>query len=138
MSSFLVPMLTINQMVATISSLLRSDPDHLTAQMFIAAGIDIRQSGWEKRLAKAMFALNQEALHQRYGDPAEEHFIYRRVPSDANLYQTLKSVKCWLYQSSEGTVPESELYRFFKMVVRVWLLETIVSRLPEYEQAEWG
>lgn len=137
MSAFLVSMLTINRIVATISALLRSERYYNTAHMFVAAGFDISQSGWEERLAKAMFALNQEALRQRYGDPAKDRFVYKRVRADLNLYQTLKSVECWLYQCCEGPVPESKLYQFFKMVVRVWLLEVIVSRLPEYEEAEW-
>ena len=137
MSAFLVSMLTINRIVATLSSLLRSDRYSYTAKRFAEAGIDTSQVDWEARLAHAMFALNQEALYQRYGDPAEERFIYRLAPSLANLYQALKSVDCWLYQCAEGNVPESKLYQFFRTVVRMWLLEIIVYRTPEYEQAEW-
>jgi hypothetical protein len=137
MSAFLVSMLTINRIVATRSSLLRSDQYMYTAKRFAAAGIDTSQAGWEERLAKAMFALNQDALYQRYGDPAEERFIYRPVLSHANLYQALKSVDCWLYQCTEGNVPKSKLYQFFKTAVRMWFLEIIVYRTPEYEQAQW-
>lgn len=138
MSAFLVSMLTINRIVATIGALLRTGRYYNTAQRFAAAGFDISRSGWEERLAKAMFALNQEALRQRYGDPATDRFVYKWMTADPNLYQTLKSVECWLYQCCEGAVPESKLYQFFRTVVRVWLLKVIVSRLPEYEEAEWG
>ena len=138
MSAFLVSMRTINRIVAVISSLLRSNRDSWTATQFAAAGFDPRQDDWEERLAKAMFSLNQSALSQRYGDPATERFIYARVSVLPSLYQTVKSVQCWLYQCAEGDVPESKLYQFFNRVVRVWLLDILVSRLPEYEQAEWG
>ena len=137
MSAFLVSMLSINRIVATLSAPLRADRYSYVTKLFAEAGIDTATTGWEEKLAKAMFALNQKSLHQRYGDPAEERFIYRRVPSLANLYQVLKSVDCWLYQCTEGTVPQSKLYQFFKTAVRMWLLEIIVYRTPEYEQAQW-
>jgi hypothetical protein len=137
MSAFLVSMLTINRIVATLSSLLQSDDYPYVDTLFAEAGIDTAQAGWEKRLAHAMFALNQQALYERYGDPGEERFIYRPVPARSNLYQVLKSVNCWLYQCTEGNVPRSKLYRFFKTIVRVWLLELIVYATPEYEQAQW-
>jgi hypothetical protein len=137
MSAFLVSMLTINRIVATISFLLRSESYSHVTEAFAAAGIDTAQTGWEERLAKAMFALNQDALNQRYGDPAEERFIYRHVPEWSNLYQALKSIDCWLYQCAEGNVPKRKLYQLFKTAVRVWLLELIVYRSTEYDQALW-
>lgn len=137
MSAFLVSMLTINRIVATISFLLRSESySHLT-EVFAASGIDTAQAGWEERLAKGMFVLNQDALYQRYGDPSEERFIYQYVPALSNLYQALKSIDCWLYQCTEGNIPERKLYQLFKTSVRVWLLELIVYRSTEYDQALW-
>lgn len=138
MSAFLVSMSTINQIVAVISSLLRSHHNSRAADMFAEAGIDTTQPHWEEKLAKAMFALNQRALYWRYGDPIVERFIYTRLPVSPNLYQTLKSVECWLYQCTEGDVPKRKLYQFFKTVVRTWLLEIIIYRTPEYHKAEWG
>lgn len=137
MSAFLVSMLTINRIVAALSSLLRFHEYAHAADMFAAAGIDTTQAHWKEALAKAMFALNQQALYQRYGDPTTERFVYQQVQVLPNLYQTLKSVECWLYQCTEGDVPGCELYQFFKTFVRVWLLEIIVHRSPEYEEAQW-
>ena len=137
MSAFLVSMRSINQMVAAISWLLTSDEHSWTAERFAQAGFDTTQANWQARLARAMFSLNQEALHQRYGDPATERFVYEPVDDLPDLCQTLKSVQCWLYQCTEGDVPDRKLYRFFDTVVRVWLLDIIVSRLPEYAEAEW-
>jgi hypothetical protein len=137
MSAFLVSMRTINQIVATLSSLLRSHEYTHAATMFAASGIDTTQAHWEEALANAMFALNQEALYQRYGDPAEEQFVYKRVPALPNLYQVLKSINCWLYQCTEGNVPESKLYQFFKTFVRVWLMEIIIHQSSAYDEAQW-
>ena len=137
MSAFLVSMRTINRIVATLSLLLRSHQYAHAAELFAAAGIDTTQAHGKEALAKAMFALNQQALYQRYGDPATERFVYQPVQVLPNLYQTLKSVECWLYQCTEGDVPESKLYQFFKTFVRVWLLEIIVHQSPAYEEAQW-
>lgn len=137
MSAFLVSMRTINRIVATLSLFLRSHEYAHAADMFAAAGIDTTQANWKEALAQAMFALNQQALYQRYGDPATERFVYQPVQVLPNLYQTLKSVECWLYQCTEGDVPESKLYQFFKTFVRVWLLEIIVHQSPAYEEAQW-
>ena len=137
MSAFLVSMRSINQMVAVISSLLRFNRHLWIAKRFAAVGFATTQANWQERLAQAMFRLNQEALYQRYGDPATERFLYEPVDDLPDLCQTLKSVQCWLYQCTEGDVPDRKLYRFFDTVVRVWLLDIIVSRLPEYAEAEW-
>jgi len=137
MSAFLVSMRTINRIVATLSLLLRSHEYAHATELFAAAGIDTTQAHGKEALAKAMFALNQQALYQRYGDPATERFVYQQVQVLPNLYQTLKSVECWLYQCTEGDVPQRKLYQFFKTFVRVWLLEIIVHQSPAYEAAQW-
>jgi hypothetical protein len=50
----------------------------------------------------------------------------------------LKSLRCWLYQCSEGQVVKEPLYRFFNDVVEPYLMSKIICALPEYEQAHWG
>jgi hypothetical protein len=53
--------------------------------------------------------------------------------------QAFKALQCWLYQCTEGEIPElSKLYTFFKKVVISEWAELLVMRTPEYEQAEWG
>jgi hypothetical protein len=52
--------------------------------------------------------------------------------------QVLKSLQCWLYQCNEGDVPTTELYGLFDTDVQMYLMDTIITKLPEYEEATWG
>jgi len=137
MSAYVVEDETINGVVAWLVA---------DAQGSGQVAVDVLRShgyGQEnfERLARAMFQLNVEAVRQRYDEdepmlqhPQEFNYVSMMPPTDA---QALKSLKCWLYQCSEGHVPESALYRMFREVERAIAVE-IVSKLPEYEAAAWG
>jgi hypothetical protein len=62
----------------------------------------------------------------RYGDGEARKFRqldYRyRETESVPLVQVLKSLQCWLYQCSEGNVPETELYKLFDTDVQVYLM----------------
>ena len=51
--------------------------------------------------------------------------------------QVLKSLQCFLYQCTEGTIPKRKLYKTLRDIERV-LINDIISKLPEYDKAEWG
>ena len=63
---------------------------------------------------------------------------YSYKPAHGTEIQVLKSLRCWLYQCTEGQVVKEPLYRFFNDVVEQYLMSTIICALPEYEQAAWG
>lgn len=140
MSAFIVSAQTINQIVAGISFLVKQSETRQIPGRFAEAGFDTNQPGWEEKLANAMFALNAQAVAQRYSEPEAKGFTYARVAClpNPNIYQLLKSINCWLYQCSEGDVPQRPLYQFFEDGVVRWLLERIVYNLPQYEVAKWG
>lgn len=99
-----------------------------------------RPEGVEK-LAQAMFWLNVEAVNERYGEFEAEQFRpldyeYTLIPP-VGVYQTLKSLKCWLYQCSEGNVPETELFKAMQQLAYD-IMEEIVNATEEYELAEWA
>ena len=58
-------------------------------------------------------------------------------PAQCSLLQAFKSLQCYLYQCSEGDVPDSE---FFKEVDKFQgqLANKIITKLPEYEGMIWG
>lgn len=138
MSAFLVSTRTINQIVAGISLLVKQSEPSWLSEKFAEVGFDMSQAGWKEQLANALFALNAQAVAQRYGEPAATRFSYTPVEQVLNVYQLLKSINCWLYQCTEGDVPQHRLYQFFREVVVLWLLKYIVYRLPKYETANWG
>jgi hypothetical protein len=87
-------------------------------------------------LALAMLELNCNATGQRYGteETAEPFRVSCRRTS---LIQSYKSLRCWLYQCSEGDVPESSgLYKLMESISGD-RAEEIVSSLPEYDKAAW-
>jgi len=138
MSAFLVSTPTINQIVAGISTLVKQRRTSQIPARLAEVGFDTNQAGWEERLAKALFALNAQAVAQRYTEPEAKGFKYTRVEWLPNRYQLLKSINCWLYQCTEGDVPNRPLYQLFAGMVVRWLLECIVYTSPKYEAANWA
>ena len=99
-----------------------------------------------EEIFKALAEMNIEALKQRYDD-YEDMIGEVKFDPDADVYkprnngltyhwQLLKSLQCYLYQCSEGNVPERELYKCIdKLSIRV--AGYIISQMPEYQATEW-
>jgi hypothetical protein len=140
MSAFMVKDAKINSVV----NWLRRNIDRfsLIPHKLKELGFDTGESGWAERLGQAMFQLNIDAVESRYGSGEAVKFRqldYRFEHTEAvSLVQVLKSLQCWLYQCNEGDVPETGLYGLFDMDVQLSLMDTIISKLPEYKLAEWG
>ena len=100
------------------------------------------KAGWEENLGQAMFQLNISGVEARYGTGEAAKFrnldYQYRMTQTVPLVQVLKSLQCWLYQCNEGDVPETELYGLFDTDVQLYLMDKIITALPEYQQAEWG
>jgi hypothetical protein len=91
-------------------------------------------------LGKALFNLNCDAVNQRYGDgqaeqfrPLDYRFTYELVTTP---HQALKSLECWLYQCSEGNVPETPLFQIMEDYSHR-LCASIVHNMEQYERARW-
>jgi hypothetical protein len=140
MSAFLVEDKTINYVV----NWLRRNIDQfsLIPHKLKELGFDTSVAGWAEKLGQAMFQLNIEAVNARYGSGQAEKFRqldYRFEHTEAvSLVQVLKSLQCWLYQCTEGDAPETELYGLFDSDIQMYLMNKIITALPEYEEADWG
>jgi hypothetical protein len=140
MSAFMVEDKTINYVV----NWLRRQRDELNIipDKLQKLGIDTSIPGWAEILGHEMFQLNIKAVDARYGEGEAVRFRkldYRFEQTEAvPLEQVLKSLHCWLYQCSEGDIPETELYKLFDTDVRLYLMSEITTQLPEYEKAYWG
>ena len=87
-------------------------------------------------LGAQLLALNGEALRQRYGDPgAIPHYTFTARPETAG-YAT-RQLDCYLYQCSEGDVPEQPLFEALK-AMRVLLVDRVLANVPAYARAPWG
>lgn len=113
-----------------------------------------------KAVYNALSEMNCNALNQRYihDDKAEPE----QFPKDYNhfevakktiltignykdgvfeipisYYQLLKSIDCYIYQCSEGNVPESALYKAVDDI-RAMLANWIIRNTIAYNAANWG
>ena len=106
-----------------------------------------------KAVYNALSEMNCNALNQRYihDDKAEPE----QLPKDYNhfevagnykdgafeipisYYQLLKSIDCYLYQCSEGNVPESALYKAVEDI-RAMFANWIIRNTIAYNAANWG
>jgi hypothetical protein len=136
MSSFIVSDETINTIASYIG--FEAFKDSYVERRFKKLGFDIRE-GWEKTLASRLLMLNREAIIQRYGklSDAEEQAVNDFEYISRNRFQTLKSIHCFLYQCSEGDIPEtSELYKLLRELEHR-LMHEIIDDMKEYQNAKW-
>ena len=133
MSAFLVSEKTISVIVTTLSEILNDNSS--LQEKASALSIDVISPYWQEKLADALFELNCEALHQRYGDKEFPLFQYQPIHT-RSLVEVYKSLQCFLYQCSEGNVPDTKLFKFMEEF-SYRLAHRIVMHLPAYEKAEW-
>ena len=91
------------------------------------------------KIGRKLFLMNRRALRARYGKG--EHlrlpgFVFEEW-ADAKPVEQFTSVRCLLYQCSEGNVPRSRLYSELNHAAGK-LAQRIGQDLPEYEKAPWG
>jgi hypothetical protein len=162
-SAFVVDHKTINRIISKIDSEARKEGqwwiDYRAKPLFEAAGVRLLSNGRGidkgclEILGLAMLRQNYDAVGQRYPDtldgeglPIEDKmpgkigetskdygFLFDQTPK----VWALKSLRCLLYQMSEGDVPERPFYKALELLSFEWALE-IVSGSPEYDAAPWG
>jgi hypothetical protein len=145
MSAFVIDSTTMHKAVRAIS---------FSASGMMAFGHHLGDAKSFDKIGQALFALNIEAVNQRYPDTRANAF---RLPGGdiakadeyrfndnfsplhtlADKVACLKALSCLLYQCSEGNVPETETYKELRKMQADMAL-AIVSRLPEYDAAPWG
>ena len=108
-------------------------------------------NGFYNKTARGIFEdlakMNIEALKARYplnymelvGDlefDSKADFYQIREKGLTYHYQLLKSLHCYLYQCTEGDIPELELYKNIEKLIHC-LESYIINRIPEYSAADW-
>jgi hypothetical protein len=87
-------------------------------------------------IGKKLYAMNHEALWQRYGT-LENCPPYRWQPAGYKTpVRSYKAVQCLLYQCSEGDVPETPLYAELESI-KNHLATRIIGELPAYNAVPW-
>ena len=116
------------------------------------AGIYDRDGGLAAAtvLGRKLFAMNYEAVMQRYPDctpdnmhgPCDQSDIgqdYRYNPTFASACKVVqyKAASCLSYQCAEGDVPDSDQYKDLDRAINA-MAHDIVSSLPAYRKAKWA
>lgn len=128
MSAFLVEDKTINRVVSYLWE------HRKRLDLTEVGGLD--KPSDRQKLAEAMYELNQQALVARYGKRDD---IPAPVFSETTAapIQVYKSLRCWLYQCSEGTIPEESLFFAAMEKIGGQIAERIVMSSREYDLAGW-
>jgi len=154
MSSFIVKDSTINRIVNFCfweqDCFLRETINKELGKV----GIDLHQyttyeeeDRYLKAFGEELLKLNVMAVYTRYehldeikGEIKKALLEYEYGETDLNdrgEIQALKSIQCFLYQCSEGDIPEkSDLYKALRKIEES-IESNIVSSLPEYKKAVW-
>ncbi len=138
MSAYIVEDATINAVVSFLA--MDRKGDWMRRQIQTETGCDLATTEGKEELGKAMFALNCNAVEQRYGEGQAKDFrdldYTFSLNINVNKFAAYKSLKCWLYQCSEGDVPESSLLYAAMNRVKGEMADDIVSSLAQYESAK--
>jgi hypothetical protein len=134
MSCFIVPTDTIDRIISTIE--LQGGWAHQAANLPTAFLFD-----WNA-LGRAMLALNADAFRERYGDRVandnpDDRDSYVWEGRHVTLVEGYKSLRCYLYQCTEGAVPDQPLYEALSASADA-LAVTLVERMPAYQAADWA
>lgn len=134
MSCFIVPTDTIDRIISTIE--LQGGWARYAVKLPTAFLYD-----WNA-LGRAMLVLNADAYRQRYGDRVANDNPDERGPyvwegRYVTLVEGYKSLRCLLYQCTEGMVPDAPLYEALSAYADA-LAVTLVERMPAYQAADWA
>jgi len=141
MSAYIVEDKTINTILAYLAR--GRDIEHVQQTIHAETGTDLTNYQSIEELGRAMFALNCRAVDARYGEGESQSFRddmqykYSTVLPPTCI-QAYASLRCWLYQCSEGDVPDtSTLYATMERVSDQ-LAHHIVQSSKDFKNTRWG
>jgi hypothetical protein len=88
-------------------------------------------------IGKRLFGMNAAAIKARYGVLPPRPVFKFADWADASPVEQFKAIRCLLYQSCEGSVPNGRLYSELNRVAGE-LAQRIVQDSSDYEKAPWG
>jgi hypothetical protein len=133
MSAFIVDSKTIDRIV----SFLLDNVREFNGISISANNAVTWEQGIGTQIGQMLYRLNTCAVNQRYteNDPGPRyHFKPVGKLSDIQAY---KSISCFLYQCSEGDVPERPVFKELSEL-HCELAHRIVRSTAPYDRAEWG
>jgi hypothetical protein len=104
-------------------------------------GPDIQARLEAKTLGQDLLAMNQDAVRARYGDRGLEGDWGRATytparPTALTPITIYANLRCYLYQCSEGDIPQRQLYKELDEFLNE-LAHAIIMRSAEFSEAGW-
>ena len=142
MSAYVVDDETINRILAWLRTTEGGPKYSHVPYQLKTAGFDLANPDSVCGLGVEMHRLNIYAVDARYGDgtcagDGVGAFDFNDHYPAPSIFQALKSLRCLLYQCSEGDVPDRQLFKLLDAVSAEMAL-SIVSEMPQYEMASWA
>jgi len=109
------------------------------------AGLFINTEKEQTESGLKMLKMNIQALRYRYKDykqffktseAVKEYKFFEVEKEDKNIFQVLKSLQCYLYQCTEGNIPNKKLYKKLRLI-ELKLMSWIIDEMPEYKNSKW-
>jgi hypothetical protein len=135
MSCFVVEDKTINRIVSFLAN--ERDREWYQRQLALAINFGHTHPDFNQKLGEALLNLNLEAYRQRYTASEDDLPLYKFKWELVSLPQALKSLRCLIYQCSEGNVPDTPLYKELDALSHRWALK-LCDMVPAYNTADWG
>lgn len=159
MSAFIMQPESIRDLAYFINSVVASgyNMHGFEAPYLLKKEFPARKQSSVKDTYEKLYEMNAEAVHFRYPEDKKDKvippmpdgsFFVRpeigaslhggvfRKPTDKH-YQILKRLNCFLYQCTDGEIPESDAYKALRDLER-HLMIMIVTSNESYQIAEWG
>ena len=100
-------------------------------------GFNLEFPEHKDRLIKEMALLNRMGVNERYSENELEMQVRYTDAMPPSLMQGYKSLGCFLYQCSEGDIPEkNDLYKMFEEI-KNQMAHAIIRTFKEYDEAKW-
>jgi hypothetical protein len=129
MSAYIVEDITIDRIVSHVMGCHDYNIRGLLPGSMPFAGAD--------ELGRELLALNTRSVNARY-DETEPSPEYHHTKRTCEPLQLLKTLACFLYQSCEGDCDKEQLYMALEQIQLHVAMGIIYSRVPEYDDKEWG
>ena len=90
-----------------------------------------------EKVFSELASMNAAALKARYKDP-EDMIGSPKYNKNIDIWEARENgpQQCYLYQCTEGSIPDTALYKALKELENI-IIHYIVSHTPEYKKAIW-
>lgn len=98
--------------------------------------IDLDEKDGFNKLCTELYRLNYDAVNHRYREQTELKEEKYYFLTNTNRYQSIKTVQCFIYQCSEGDIPDRKLFKLVEDLL-LMLCENLITESIKYKKAKW-